>query len=119
MADSKKTFLVRCSTSEFDALRDRAASLGFGSAVAGSSRPGVARYLVERGLGDIVMLTSDDRVLLRRLLLAIRDAHTEVGRLTDASTLGEDVLADAIVAALGALGAAARAIAALRPEETV
>jgi hypothetical protein len=81
MDDRLKIFLVRCTHDQYAGLVAAAAVLGYGSATATSSRPGVARYLVDRGLCAGVFLSREDRMLLRRLLTAIRDATAMMDRL--------------------------------------
>lgn len=112
MQNSKrKAFIVRCDHAVFEQLERRAARCGYASATATSRRPGVARYIVDRGLSDSVLLTDDDRAELRRIHWAIRDAEAEVSRLVDSAVMGDGIAAGEVVAALRALRAAAALVA--------
>jgi hypothetical protein len=113
MKKQRKCFLVRCSAEQFAALVTRAAELGYGSASSRASRPGVARYLVDRGLSDAVLLTDDDRAQLRRLLWSVRDAAAVAERLADAMLVGDRVAAHDALAALGAIRRETAAIVAV------
>ena len=113
MKTQRKSFLVRCTAEQFAALATRAAGLGYGSATSGVPRPGVARYLVDRGLSDAVLLTADDRAQLRRLLWSVRDAAAVAERLADAMLVGDRVAARDALAALGAIRRETAAVAAV------
>lgn len=111
MQNSKrKAFIVRCDHTVFERLERKAARCGYASATATSRRPGVARYIVDRGLCDAVLLTDEDRAELRRIHWAIRNAEAEVSRLVDSVAMGDGVVADEAVAALRALREAASVI---------
>jgi len=108
---TRRSFIVRCSPSDYETLVRHAAALGYASPTARVARPGVARYLVDRGLGGGQILLAEDRTTLGRILWEVRAAKAELVRIADGtsdpSTLVRDVVitaADQIDHALGRLG---------------
>ncbi len=112
MRQTKKEFLVRCTTAQYALLERRAAECGYASPTARAPRPGVARYLVDRGLSGGCVMTDDDRVILRRILWALRDASAQIERLAIADQVGSTETPDDATAALQTVRDAARLVSA-------
>jgi len=79
----RRCFIVRCSSSDYATLVRHAAALGYASATSRVTRPGVARYLVDRGLGGGIILSDADRTTLGRVLWEVRAARAELVRIAD------------------------------------
>lgn len=111
MARQRKVFIVRCTYDEHARLVERAARFGYASTSSRASRPGVARYLVDRGLSDGVILRDEDRNALARIVWELRGAGVHLERLSDGAARGASPSRQEVEATLERLRGALRVLA--------
>jgi hypothetical protein len=96
---NRRSFIVRCSSSDYETLVRHAAALGYASPTARVARPGVARYLVDRGLGGGQILCEEDRTTLGRILWDVRAAKAELIRIAEGASDPSAIARDAVTTA--------------------